>query len=184
MSALLAAQVAVLIEAILLVSALGSQFLKWLVPLFLPVAIVAFALIGLMWRRQAHPAPESKTELKAIDYFGALQMSFLITALLVASQYLLKAFGEQSLLWAHFGLALFEVHGAFISAVQLQLAQKVTLPWAVLLLTVSLSASFVSKFFIVLFMGTRDFLKALSLTFGILLIVLWGAYGFLLYTLS
>lgn len=180
-SALLAAQVAVIVEAVLLTSALSADFLRWLIPLFLPCAVAALALIGLIWQRglrhQLGPL-----QFKPIDYLGAVQMSLLISALLFVSQFLLQLYGEKSLVWAHFGLALFEVHGAFISSAQLYLAQQIPVEWAILLLTISLSASFVSKFFIVLFLGSRVFFKGMALALGILLLVLWGTYGFLLYT--
>lgn len=179
-SALLAAQIAVILEAFLLMSALSAEFLQWLVPLFLPCAIVALALIGLIWQRGARHQL-GPLEFKPIDYRGAVQMSLLISGLLFSSQFLIQMYGESSLLWAHFGLALFEVHGAFISAAQLHLSQQITAPLAILLLATALSASFVSKFFIVFLMGSRAFFKGLALALIILLLVLWGTYGFLLY---
>mgnify|MGYP003393341921 CR=1 FL=1 len=163
----LAATTAMLIEGLAIVLLSGHASGVKAIPLFLLPILAACTLIVLHTqskRTQSLHLPKASFQLKP-----TIELSVFIVVILVISRLLLHSFGTTGLFLQTFITSLFEVHGPIIVSVQLHEAGSISYETFALLIALTLSASFISKFVLACFLGTSQFKKRiLKCTLGLM----------------
>jgi len=151
----LAATAAMLIEGLTFVILNGHASLTSISPLFLFPILAACALILFHSRTRRQPSihlPIASFRLKP-----TLELGLFIVVILAISKLLLHSFGTTGLLLQTFITSLFEVHGPIIANMQLHNVGTISQETFVLLIAISLGASFISKLVLASLLGTVQF---------------------------
>jgi uncharacterized membrane protein (DUF4010 family) len=157
-SPFLSATLAMLCEALLFVY-LGTSEFRWQLALvFLGPILFTLLALGFLMRRHLE-FPLHVENDKLIDLSGTFKLVILIMGILGLSRVVQNFAGQAGLNDLTFVVSLFEIHGSLISNTQLYEAGDLTLSSLGALLSISILASYVSKFFLVATLGGPQFKK-------------------------
>lgn len=150
----LAATLAMLIEGLLLIF-LGAGRVTWAPSLLLlgPGLITVF-LIYFKIRNRNSSVKHNKSWKEIVEIVPLIKLSAFIIGILSLSKILQNFFGFQALMLLTFLVSLFEVHGSIIANVQLFNSRSISDQDFVHLLALSVLASYVSKYFLILTLGS------------------------------
>lgn len=171
---LLSALVGMIIEAIV-ITAIGIDYFHYeLLIIFIgPIATAVFFIVM-----------DSKSEVEITDedlsdglikIYSLLSLSLFIIFILAISKLLQNIFGQSGLYVFTFLVSLLEIHSSIIASIQLHETQVIDLQTLMTLLSLSLSASYISKLFIIRTLGNDQlnkkaklwiFMSLLSLAFS------------------
>lgn len=152
----LSATLAMLAEALLLVL-VGSRspapqlYLIFAAPILLTLGL---ALRG--YRKAESPKPSvPEPPSPPLKLGPILKLTAFIVAILGLSKILQQLLGESGLMLLTFAVSLFEIHGSVIANIQLHEYAAIQTHLLLVLLTLSVLASYVSKIFLVYSLGNR-----------------------------
>lgn len=152
-----------------------SLFLIFVGPIFL-TALILFLLSRKSTDRHL------KIESSPLDILPILKLSVFIIVILLLSEILQKVFGKSGLLVFTFLVSLFEIHGSIIANIQLHNADKFNVLLLGSLLAISVTASYLSKLFLIFTLGSSALksqaIKYTSMLF-LSLIVSWLVFLFI-----
>lgn len=147
--------------------------------LFLGPVCVTLIMILIESRQPNEPSrnlPETGP-----DMFSLLKLSSFVIGLLIFSKILQRLVGPGALLALTFVVSLFEIHGSIIANVQLLDDGLIRAEWLGGLLGISLVASYLSKLFIALTLGSALFKRSVGFSTLFLLLSLalsWLGFHF------
>ncbi len=144
-------------------------------PIFVNSALIFF---------QTQQTKEQKTNANEISFkiLPILKLSVLIIAILAASRFLQHIYGQNGLVGLTFLVSLFEIHGSVIANIQLHDNAVISENILINLIAISLIASYLSKFFLISILGSKNLRKRTLYSTLILLISI--LVGWLLSTLT
>lgn len=173
---LLGSVVAMLVEAVLLVFAGGSEIFQYVHWIIVIPASVALILVGVLFsRHRAHVVIERQKSI--IDYQAVVNLTAVIVLILAMSKFLQQIFGESGVRVLTFFVSLFEVHGSLIASSQRIALGEIADGEFRLLVLLSLLASMISKIGIVIFFGSRR--MAIKSTLALILLMASAGVGYL-----
>lgn len=148
----LSATVAMLTEGAGLVF-LGTSLLQQAsLSLFLGPLLAAAAMIFFYSRKIT--TEQSRSDEIPFQILPILKLSFFIVSVLLLSKLLQSLFGHQGLIVLTFLVSLFEIHGSVIANVQLHESGAIDGRFLCNLVAISIFASYLSKLFLVLSLGS------------------------------
>lgn len=172
----LAATLAMLIEGLLLIFLGAGEFVGRPSLLLLGPSVISFVLIYLKIKDQKSNFIQKKPWQENVEILPLIKLSAFIIGILSLSKILQNFFGFQALLLLTFLVSLFEVHGSIIANVQLFNNQSLSIHDFGHLLALSVLASYTSKYFIILTLGSAQLKKEvtkLSIILLISLVISW-----------
>lgn len=179
----LAATLAMLLEGAALLVLGTSAIHPSVFIIFLGPALVVASMIVHLARKLPHREVKQKDTEPEIEILPILKLSAFILAVLAVSRLLQNVFGTSGLLVLTFLVSLFEVHGSIIANIQLHDADVFGIKFLGGLLALSVSASFVSKLFLIVTVGSEQLRsKAIAYTAVIAasLVICWVIFQFVI----
>lgn len=164
---LITATLAMLIEALMIVALGGKLTDHRLLLLFLGPIVASVLLLVILFRTKSKEVIEQKSS--KVDIKSTLLLTLFIVCILAVSKLLQHQFGEKGLLVLTFLVSLFEIHGSMIANVQLFASDAIGIKTFGNLVTTSLLASYVSKFFLIYTLGSKKLCRITTLYFGFIL---------------
>lgn len=150
----LASTLAMLIEGLLLIF-LGLETIYWKPTLLLlGPALVSVLLIYIHFKKSNVAPVPKKNRKDTIEILPLIKLSAFIIGILSLSKILQKFFGFQALMLLTFLVSLFEVHGSIIANVQLFNNRSILVDNFSHLLALSVLASYTSKYFLIITLGS------------------------------
>lgn len=175
----LSATLAMLFEGIAVVFWGTQDFHYALLLIFFGPILLTATIIFLLSRKSTNE--HLKTESAPLDILPILRLSVFIIAILLLSKILQKFFGQSGLIVLTFIVSLFEIHGSVIANIQLHDAGVFNVQFLGSLLAISITASYLSKLFLIFTLGSSKLksqaIKYTSLLF-LSLIVSWVVFLF------
>lgn len=148
--------------------------------LFLIFIGPVLATVVMVWLESQKIKDQSViVEHSAFKLFTILKLSAFIVFILILSKLAQNYFGQNGLSILTFFVSLFEIHGSLIANIQLYEAQVFDVRALGHLLTISITASYISKLFLIITLGRVDLKKKiLKRTFilGIALTASWALF--------
>lgn len=173
----LSATLAMLCEALLFVY-LGTSEFRWQLALIF-LGPMIFTLISIVFLMRQHLSfPLHVENDKLIDLSGTFKLVIFIMGILGLSKVVQSFAGPVGLQALTFAVSLFEIHGSVISNTQLYEAGDLTLSSLGFLLSISVLASYVSKLFLVITLGSVQFKKYVGYATAGVSVVLTVSYLF------
>lgn len=148
----LSSTLAMLFEAVVLVWGGVSKSHPSLFILFLGPILTTVFMMLLIYVRLPHKPVH--TENKPLEILTTIRLAVFIMLILLISKSLEKIFGQTSLLVFTFLVSLFEIHGSVIANIQLHNTDNLSILFLGNLLAVSILASYLSKLFLVVTLGS------------------------------
>lgn len=160
----LSATLAMLIEGILLFLIGADRFNRSLLIVFSGPVLTCAYLIAKFISKSSIKNLSTATD-ESINLWSILKLSLFIIFILCISKIIQNVLGANALLALTFFVSLFEVHGSMIANIQLQNDGTFNNTFLGNLVTVSISATFLSKYFLISFFGSSQLkIKVLKLT--------------------
>lgn len=154
MMVFLSATLAMLLEAFALLGIGTSQLHLPEVFVILTPLTVTGVLIWIHSKRIDTPSFEVETS--SFEITPILKLGLFIVAILILSKLLQSFFGTSGLAVLTFLVSLFEIHGSVIANVQLHESKAIGTNLLSGLLAISISASYISKLFLIYTLGSRS----------------------------
>jgi uncharacterized membrane protein (DUF4010 family) len=147
---------------------LGTQQTHWvLATIFsVPMASVLLMIVFCSKNLAKHESSKSQPDL---EIKSLLKLALFIFVVLSLSKVLQNLLGQYGLAILTFLVSLFEIHGSLIGNIQLHDSNTIDVKFLGVLVTISILASYVSKYFIVFTLGPNDLKMS---TFKITLVLL------------
>jgi uncharacterized membrane protein (DUF4010 family) len=161
----LSATTAMLIEGLFFLLMMGKdEFHFQLTLIFIGPLIISSIMIYLQSRHI--PAKNSNLTAPKFEILPILKLSAFIIVILALSKALQNFFGQSGLLLFTFLVSLFEIHGSIIANIQLHQASAIDVKLLGGLLSLSIVASYLSKFFLISRLGSKVLkMQSLKATF-------------------
>lgn len=171
---------AMLVEVMLL-TFIGLQKIYY--PLFILLAAPILTTVLIIYFKTKSTEKEQIVAEHQFEFviMPVLKLSLFIICILALTNILQKIFGQSGLMILTFLASLFEMHGAVIANIQLHNSGSVSYSFLGSLLVLSITASYVSKIFLISFVATATLRKSLVKTIFAVLIVLffsWALFNF------
>ena len=173
----LSATLAMLIEA-LAITTYGTQDFHWSLLILFSGPIFSVLLMIVFLSRIRTQQQLTLSEIQ-FDILPILKLSVFIIGVLAVSKILQTAFGQAGLLVLTFIVSLFEIHGSVIANLQLHDSGVMSAQSLGNVLAVSMMASFISKLFLVLTIGSSPLKKSViksTLVLFLSLVVSWISF--------
>lgn len=154
----LSATLAMLLEA-LAITSYGAKDVQWNLLILFSGPLLSVVMMIIFYARVATKHEPTRNEAK-LEFLPILKLSGFIIAALGLSKILQSAFGQARLLVLTFIVSLFEIHGSVIANLQLHDVGEISAKSLGSFLAVSIIASYTSKLFLVLTMGSSEFKKS------------------------
>jgi uncharacterized membrane protein (DUF4010 family) len=175
----LSATLAMLVEAVVILQFGSADFHLGILGLLLGPLLIS---ILLMIRESHRIGPETlsiQEEQTQFDWSGILKLTAVIVLLLTASKLLQIWVGKNGIYLLTFFVSLFEVHGSLVANTQLFDSQDINLAELGNLAAIAISATYVSKFFLIATLGSPELKKkARSVSLLLMLALGMGWIGF------
>ncbi len=148
----LCATLAMLLEA-LAITVFGTQnfHLHLLIIFFGPILITLLMIIFQARTAELRPFSLENTQ---INIFPIVKLSAFVIGIITLSKILQNIFGQSGLIGLTFIASLFEIHGSIIANTQLHDTGGITVSFLGGLLSLSITASYISKLFLVATLGS------------------------------
>ncbi|MFN7729921.1 MAG: DUF4010 domain-containing protein [Bdellovibrio sp.] len=178
----LAATSAMLIEGLVLVTA-GLSEVHWPLLLIFVGPLFATGALILIQSRQVHGQVES-SKISEFEVLPILKLAVFILVIISISKILQNYFGKNGIVILTSLVSLFEIHGSIIANVQMHESGSSSTLLLCGLLAISVAASYVSKLFLILTIGSSPLrLQALKAT-ALLFCASGASWGFAFYFLE
>jgi uncharacterized membrane protein (DUF4010 family) len=164
----LSATLAMLFEGITVVWA-GSAHVIWSTFLVFTGPVIATVALIYFYSKSTEKTEHDHDEI-AFKILPILKLALFIIAILFVSKILQNIFGNNGLMILTFLVSLFEIHGSIIANVQLHDSGTLDTALLVNLIAISISATFISKIFLIFSMGS-PFLKKQAANSTLLLFI-------------
>lgn len=158
----LSATLAMLVEAFV-ITLYGEKEIHWGFLLLFSGPVVSTLLMMTYQSRSASTEKITLSDAK-LELLPILKLAAFILAILALSKLLQKAFGQAGLAVLTFFVSLFEIHGSVIANLQLHDSGLISVQTLGGLLAVSIVASYVSKLFLILTLGSASLKKTIVKT--------------------